>query len=268
MSSARRDGSQFWGTDGPELLAELNDVTEQIRILEARRLELVAHLGRSQAHDAAGYSSLPAFLIQTQRISMRRARQWVTHAEQISETLTPTGHVTPAPLPTAREAVLVGVIDGEHLEVIAQAMDALPAAVSVADREVVEQSLADYARTAPPRAVHKLGEALVAHLDPDGREPHAKELAEPKNLLRLHMYGNGRMKITADIDREAAEQLQKLLDFLGGLKSGDTRHQVQRFGDAFTEVIHLAATAHGVSQATLLVALDYTTLQDAVGTAT
>ena len=101
MRSARRDGSQFWGTDGPELLAELNTVTEEIRVLEARRLELVAQLGRTQAHDAAGYSSLPAFLVQTQRVSMRTAKQWVNHAQQITETLTPTGHVAPAPLPTA-----------------------------------------------------------------------------------------------------------------------------------------------------------------------
>ena len=50
----RRDGSRFWGTDGPELLRELNEVTQEIRLLEARRLELVAKLGRIQAHDAAG----------------------------------------------------------------------------------------------------------------------------------------------------------------------------------------------------------------------
>jgi hypothetical protein len=268
MSSAWRDGSQFWGTDGPELLRELNETTEQIRVLEARRLELVAKLGRIQAHDAAGYSSLPAFLIQTQRVSMGTAKQWVTHAQQITETLTPTGHVTPAPLPTARVAVLAGAIGAEHLEVITKTVEALPTSVSVADREVVEQSLADYARTAPPNAVLKLGEALVSHLDPDGQEPQAKELAEPKNRVRWHHTPTGRMQLTADLDKETGAALEKLFDQLGPRTSTDTRHQTERHGDVLAEVIHLAAKSGGDAKPSMLVALDYDTLKDAVGTAT
>jgi hypothetical protein len=245
MSSARRDGSQFWGTDGPELLRELNAVTEKIRLLESHRLELVAKLSRIQAHDAAGYSSLSAFLVQTQRVSMRTAKQWVTHAQGITETLTPTGHLAPAPLPTARVAVLEGAIGAEHLEVITKAVEVLPTSVSVADREVVEQSLTDYARTAPPNAVHKLSEALVSHLDQDGQEPQAKELAEPRNRVRWHRTHTGRMQLTADLDKEAGDALEKLFDQLGPLNSSDTRHQIERHGDVLAEVVHLASKSGG-----------------------
>jgi hypothetical protein len=53
-----------------------------------------------------------------------------------------------------------------------------------------------------------------------------------------------------------------LFDTLGPLTSSDTRHQTERHGDVLAEVIH------GSSKAAMLVALDYDTLQTAVGATT
>jgi hypothetical protein len=138
-------------------------------------------------------------------------------------------------------AVLDGAIGAEHLDVITKTVEALPASVSIADREVVEQSLADYARIAPPNAVLKLGEALVSHLDPDGLEPQAPALAEPRNRVRWHRTPTGRLQLTADLDKETGAALEKLFDQLGPRTSTDTRHQTERHGDVLAEVIHLAA---------------------------
>src|SRR5438093_11207052 len=115
---------------GPELVAALIEVTTDIRRLQAKALEIVAEMDREQIGKAAGYSSLPAFLRDTLRVSQRTASRTVARAQQISETLTPTGHTTPAPLPSMREASLAAAIEREHPAVVAEVLKNLPASAS------------------------------------------------------------------------------------------------------------------------------------------
>src|SRR5256885_3725737 len=90
---------------GPELVAALMEVTADIRRLQAKALEIVAEMDQEQIGKAAGYASLPVFLRDTLRVSQRTATRTVARAQQITQTWTPTGHTTPAPLPTMREAL-------------------------------------------------------------------------------------------------------------------------------------------------------------------
>jgi hypothetical protein len=50
-------------------------------------------------------------------------------------------------------------------------MNAIPVAVSVADRDAAEAELARHARSFPPTALHKIGQCILGYLDPDGPEP-------------------------------------------------------------------------------------------------
>ena len=63
-----------------------------------------------------GYRSTRALLVDATRIAPARAGKLVARAQAVAETLTPTGHVTPAPLPTVRAALVEGLIDGEHID--------------------------------------------------------------------------------------------------------------------------------------------------------
>src|SRR5262245_32383346 len=97
-------------------VVELTAKVNQLRMVYAELLDIVSEMHHHNDATTAGYSSLPALMVDATRLSPRTASRMVKQAEQITETLTPTGHLTPAPLPTAREAMREGVLDGEHLE--------------------------------------------------------------------------------------------------------------------------------------------------------
>jgi Domain of unknown function (DUF222) len=174
-SSAPRDGSQFWATRGPELTAELTELFTRMRRDYAAALDLIAAMESQQVARHAGYSSLSAFLTEAVGIAPAKASRMAAQALQVAETLTPTGHTTPAPLPSTRLALHEGVLDGEHVEVIADAIKHLPTWASTADRELVEITLADTARTAQPRVVREQAHLLLARLNQDGAPPTETE---------------------------------------------------------------------------------------------
>jgi hypothetical protein len=250
----------------------------QLRKLYAELVGLVAEMDREHDAAKAGYGSLSGLLVDATRISPRTANAMVKQAEQITETLTPTGHLSPAPLPTAREALLEGAVDGEHLDVIAKVMKDLPDTASFADRELVETTLGAQARVLDPVALRKFGQQVLQRIDQDGREPEDKTLAEPVNSLRYRRTTDNRLVATLDVEPETAEVLEGLLLALGAPQPpapgvSDPRSQAQRYGDALCDIVHLAAKAPEVPsqggcvpQVSVVMPLD--TLTDSVGTAT
>src|SRR5918911_831884 len=136
-------------------IERIRDLARQRRLLDAAILETIAEMDREDTAKDAGYTRLPALLAEVLHITPSAASRMVRQAEQITEIVTPTGHVTPAPLPAMRAAVVAGLVDGDHLEGVAKAMKALPDWVSVADRELVETTLTDPATTAHPKTVAK-----------------------------------------------------------------------------------------------------------------
>lgn len=146
---------------GRELVPALAEIVSQIRVLNAQVLDIVAELEHSEHARKVGYSSLPAFLAELLRISPRRASAMVAQAGQVAESVTPTGHTTPAALPAAREALGNGELDTDHLSAIA---------------EVGQED---------PGVVRRHGDVLLARIDQDGQRPGAEEeQAEPVNTFR------------------------------------------------------------------------------------
>src|SRR6266545_1437528 len=119
----------------------------------SNKLDIIAELDRGDTAKHAGYTRLSALIAEILHIRRTRASYLIKQAERIAETVTPTGHVTPAPLPAMRAALHAGLVDGEHLDEVAKAMKALPDWVSVADRELVETTLAHTAESANPTVV-------------------------------------------------------------------------------------------------------------------
>src|SRR5213080_1151980 len=127
---AQSDAEGFNASRGPVLHAELTQVFTQMRQLQARALELIGEMDAEDIAQKAGYATTGIFIRETQRISGR-------------QTLTPTGHTQPAALPLVRETLPEGVLDFEHVEVIAKAMAAIPATAPLEAREVVESTLVE-----------------------------------------------------------------------------------------------------------------------------
>jgi hypothetical protein len=265
----------FGTSPGAKLTADLNMMMTQIRTLQARALDIVGEMDRRNVANEAGYSGLSAFLMDTIRVSRKAANRMIKQAEQITQTVTPTGYTTPAPLPSMRVAMHDGMADLDHLDVVLDVVKHLPDGSTREDRELVESTLAADARETHPNAVRKLGEQIIARIDQDGHAPTEREQAEPNNSLRYRRTGAGRFIATLDIDQEAGEELEDLLTVLGAPRQDapgvpDSRPHAQRLGDAFTEIIHVAAKSGDLpsKKPHLAVYLDYNALMDGIGTAT
>jgi hypothetical protein len=269
----------FAASGGPALHTELTSIIEQIRGLYSQALDVVGAMdGASLAH-LAGYPSLEAFLVGTQRVSRRHARQLVSHAGSVRETVTPTGHHQPAALPTVRAALAEGVLDPDHVEEIVKAVADIPAWASGQARELVETTLVAEARTADPGCVRAVGKELVARIDQDGRPPREEELAEPANSFRYHRTSAGRMRFTGNVEPETAELLDAMLSPLSKPQPvsdtiPDQRSMGQRLGDGFCAVVHAAAHSsdqlpgEGGQRPTINVTVDYEKLVAGIGHAT
>jgi hypothetical protein len=265
----------FGTSPGPELTAALSEKLSQIRVLQAQALDIVAEMDRRNIANEAGYSGLAAFLMDTVRVSRKVANRMIKQADQITQTVTPTGHVTPAPLPSMRVAMHDGVVDLEHLDVVLDVVKHLPDGSSREDRELVESTLAADARETHPNAVRKLGEQIIARIDQDGDAPKEREQTEPKNSLRYRRTSAGRFIATLDIDQEAGEELEDMLTVLGAPRQvapgiPDSRPHAQRMGEAFAEIVHAAAKSGDLpsKKPHLAVYLDYNALMEGIGTAT
>ena len=76
-----------------------------------------------------------------------------------------------------RDALLAGVVDAEHLDVVAEVVKNLPDSASIADRELVESTLATQARELPV--------APQARWEATGFLPRLPESLEQLDLLLL-----------------------------------------------------------------------------------
>jgi hypothetical protein len=250
----------------------------QIRTLHAQALGIVAEMDRHNVVSDVGYSSLAGYLVDLLRVTPRKATRMVAQAARVTETLTPTGHLTPAPLAVVSAGMAEGVLDGDHLDVIAETLNALPDRVTHVDRDPVESTLVQEARRYAPHVVRAVGKEILTRIDQDGPPPTDESLAEPDNVFRYHRTRTGRMRFTGEIDTEAAEELDGLLSALAKPQPSqpgvpDPRSYPERQGDAFAEIIHLATTSadlpqHGGSTPNLTVTVDYDELAEGVGAAT
>src|SRR5262245_26244116 len=109
-----------------ELPAVLLKKMTAYRKMYAEILDLVAEMNTARVAEQAGYPSLAAFLNHLLHMNTPDAGRLVSHAEQVSETVSPTGHVRPAPLPTVRQALHKGELDPRHVDAVSDAVARLP----------------------------------------------------------------------------------------------------------------------------------------------
>jgi hypothetical protein len=259
----------------PEHAQNLIEITEQIRTLHGSVLTMIAALEHADVARTAGYPSVAALVSDLIRITPQRAARLVAQAGLVTETVTPTGHVTPTRLPLMRAALAEGVLDPDHMDAIAATVKKIPAWAPGDTAEVVEKHLVDLARGTHSSVVRAHGETLLARIDADGDQP--ADEPEPVNMFRYRRDQSGRMHFTGAIDPETAEELDAMLGALAKPDGpSDDRHQTQRLGDAFCDVVHHAIDAPGSSDLPvrggekphLNITMNYNQLLQGIGTAT
>src|SRR5204862_5723518 len=117
----------------------------------------LAEMGHSQTAQFAGYTSAAAFVAELVHINRQKASRIVYQAEQVSVSVTPTGYSAPAKLPTLRTALLDGVVDGEHIDAVADVVKQLPEGATLEHREWGETTLGEPARTQSASVVRERG---------------------------------------------------------------------------------------------------------------
>src|SRR5436309_12841162 len=103
------DESLWEASEGARLVADLQEKMTQVRLLQAQILDVVAEMDRHGIAGLAGYPNTRSLVIAATRVAPNLASRMVNRAQAIAETLTPTGHTAPAPLPTVRRALHEGL---------------------------------------------------------------------------------------------------------------------------------------------------------------
>src|SRR2546423_2277792 len=94
------DQSLWEASDGPRLVSDLQEKMTQARLLQAEILDVVADMDRQGIAALAGYPNTRSLVLAATRVAPKVASRLVSRAQAVTETLTLTGHVTPAALPT------------------------------------------------------------------------------------------------------------------------------------------------------------------------
>ncbi|MFL6140663.1 MAG: DUF222 domain-containing protein, partial [Labedaea sp.] len=203
--------ASFGALPGAEHAAGFVAAISDMRRHFAIALEHLAEMGHARTAHHAGYSSSAAFVAELVHINRQKAARMLTHAEQVVEAVTPTGYTAPATLPTLRTALLDGLIDGEHIDAVADAIKELPTWATPQHRELLETTLAETARTHSPAVVRDHGRVLLNRINHDGTDPHPHDHdAEPTNTFRYSLLPTGRIKYSGEGDSETAEELVAL----------------------------------------------------------
>jgi hypothetical protein len=250
---------------------QVADDMRQARLLEMRAIQRLSEL-RDEPDKI-----LARQLVEAVRVDPHQAYAMLRAATAITETQTPTGHTTPAPLSAVRDAASEGAIGVGHIAEIAKVMADLPTRISVQEWESVETALTATARLHPPITVKQHGQKLLAHLEQDGTDPGDDgEQAEPANTMTYRRSRTGRVKIIAELDAETAEMFEGMILPLAKPKklnddTPDPRDKRHRQGEAMSEIIYRAA-GHGKDdravKTDLIVTLDLNMLIDGVAGAT
>jgi hypothetical protein len=237
------------GCDDAGLQAQVRDIEAVSRMLHALMLETVAELERRNIAASTGFGSTKRLLAGMLHLSATEAGMRVTHATQLTARRTLSGEVLPPALAHTAAALAAGEIGVGQVRVIVETMAAIPATVSVEQREAAEADLARYAHSFTPASLGKIGRHILAHLDQDGPQPRQEpEPAAAAGELRLRERRDGRLGFEGFLESEHGAAFRSLIEQFaaprpaaGGIP--DARTAPQRNADALVEVCGLARAA-------------------------
>jgi len=247
-------------------------------MLQSVALDVVAEVeSRGLAADA-GFGTTARLVAGLAHLSKAETRMRVAHAAKLGAQRGLSGEPLPPVLPETAAALAAGEIGIAQVRIITEVMDAVPAASTPTQRAKVEADLARHARSFHPTALARIGQRLLAHLDPDGPPPRDEEDPAPAaGQLRLRHRRDGRLGFEGWFDAEHGPEFRSLIEQLAkprplGDGIPDPRNTDERHADALLEICGLARAAQACPAAAgeppyLSLTLDWEALRTRLGAA-
>jgi hypothetical protein len=262
-----------------ELPDQVRDIESVSRMAYSVMLDAVAELDSRNVAVTAGFRNTKQLLAGMLNLSPTEAGTRVTHATQLSARRALTGDVLAPLLSNTATALAAGEIGPGQVRVITETMTAIPASVSATDRDAAEAELARHARSFNPTSLHKIGQRILAHLDPDGSPPRDEpEPAAAAGELRFRNRRDGRLGLEGFLEPEHGAAFRSLIEQLAPPRPTtagipDPRSNDQRNADALLEVCGLARAAQACPTAAgepphLTLTIDWDALRTSLGVAT
>ncbi len=265
--------------DDAGLQDQVRDIESVSRMLHSVMLETVAEVESRHIAATTGFGTTKRLLAGMLHLSATEARTRIAHAEQIAARRTLGGEVLPPKLPNTAAALAAGEIGPAQVRVIAETMNAIPASVSVTEREAAEADLARHARSFDPTSLYKIGRHILAHLDQDGPQPRDDEEPAPgAGEFRFWERRDGRLGLEGFLEPEHSAAFRSLIEQFAAPRPAadgipDARTTTQRNADALLEVCGLARSAQDCPTTAgepphLTVTIDWDALRTGLGAAT
>jgi hypothetical protein len=189
-----------------------------------------------------------------------------------------TGEALEPIYPATAEALAAGEVGPEHAAVIADTVEAIPAAERAEHATAVETTLLEHARIENPHTLRLLGKRILAHLDPDGPSPDEQRLQQSHRRVTLSPLDDAMGLLEGRLSPSCRAIWEAVLTSLAQRRPDDalgpdTRTVPQRIHDAFEEAgRRLLATGelpnHAGLPCQLVITVSLTDLERRAGRAT
>ncbi|MFL6162891.1 MAG: DUF222 domain-containing protein, partial [Jatrophihabitantaceae bacterium] len=167
------------------LLAAVVELEAELVRLRYRQVAVLAELNARNVPGTLGFRGLSDLIAAQLRCGRAEARKRAQAVERFGARRSLTGEPLEPMLPATAAAFEAGEVGPEHAAVVAETVEAIPAAERAAHAAPVESTLLEHARTSDPRTVRLLGQRILAHLDPDGPSPQERRLQQAHRRLSL-----------------------------------------------------------------------------------
>jgi Domain of unknown function (DUF222) len=223
-----------------ELLAAVAELEAERIQVQYRQLAVLAELNARGAPGTLGFRGLTGLIAAQVRCTVAEARRRAVAVERFGTRRGLTGEVLEPLYPATAEAFGKGELGVEHAAVIADTVEAIPAADRAEHAEQVETALLEQARTNNPHTLRVLGQRILAHLDPDGPSPEEQRLQQTHRRLTLTPMNDATGLLEGRLTPACRAIWETILTSLAERRPDDamgpdTRTAPQRIHDAFEE---------------------------------
>ncbi|ORV93092.1 HNH endonuclease signature motif containing protein [Mycolicibacterium iranicum] len=191
-----------------ELLVELTTVLRTIPAIEHR---IVSRLTDETEPGALGEASWKKVLTTALRCSEKDAKRRLERAATLGPRRAMTGEPLAPLLESTAAAQARGVLDEEHVKVIADFHAALPSWVDAGTRADADRELARVGSGLGPEALRQAAGRLLGMIDQDGPEPTETDIARRCGVALGPQRPDGTRSIRGVIDAETGALLEAIL---------------------------------------------------------